>query len=250
VQVNCTQCGASLTVGATERLLDCPYCDTAIVVDGSQTLFHEVMLPTVKAADTGAHLRRFLGGRDTVANLDQQAVLSEPVLEYFPFWAFTVAGERGDQLVLQPAAPSSLQGLQGLSLPAGNTRPMDPEVTGEAAVIEPEVPMETAREWLSGRFGDGVQVRRSVLYHLPLYRTPYSCKGETYRAAVDGVTGKVFPADFPAKAEAPYVLVAVLALAVFAVEGLLISNPIVKLLAYAVSAIPILGLAWMTSRKV
>ena len=114
MQVSCTQCGASLTVGATERLLECQFCDTSLVVDGSQTLFHEVMVPTVKPGDTGAHLRRFLGGRDTVANLDQQAVLGEPVLEYFPFWAFTVAGERGDQLVLQPAAPSSLQGLQGL----------------------------------------------------------------------------------------------------------------------------------------
>jgi len=250
VQVNCTQCGASLTVGATERLLECPYCDTALVVDGSQTLFHEVMVPTVKPADTGAHLRRFLGGRDTVANLDQQAVLGDPVLEFFPFWAFTVAGERGDQVVLQPAAPSSLQGLQGLTLPAGNTRPMSLDVTGDAAVIEPEVPVETAREWLSGRFGDDVHVRRSVLYHLPLYRLPYSWRGTTYRAAVDGVTGKVFPADFPAKAEAPYVMVAALALAVFTVEGFLIGNPVVKLLVYGVSALPIIWIAWMTSKKI
>jgi hypothetical protein len=185
-----------------------------------------------------------------VANLDQQAVLGEPALEYFPFWAFTVAGQRGDQLVLQPAAPSSLQGLQGLSLPAGNTRPMDPELTGDAPVLEPEVPMETAKEWLQTRFGEDVAVRRSVLYHLPLYRTPYSWKGQQYRAAVDGVTGKVFPADFPAKAEAPYVAVAVLALAVFTVEGLVIGNPLLKLVVYALSAIPIIGLAWLTTKRV
>jgi len=250
VQVGCTQCGASITVQATDRLLNCPYCDTALVVDGTGTLFHEVMVPTVRPEEAAAHLRRFLGGRDTVANLDREARVEDPVREYFPFWAFTIEGPAGDQVVLQPAAPSSLQGLQGLGLPAGTTRPMSPEVTGDARVIEPEVPAETAREWLAAKFGADVHVRRTALYHLPLYRAPYSWRGTTYQAAVDGVSGKVFPADFPAKAEAPYVLVAVLAVIVFGIEGLVIGNPILKLLAYLVSAVPIVGIAWLTTRKV
>ena len=123
------------------------------------------------------------------------------------------------------------------------------EITGEVPVVEPEVPLETAREWLMARQGD-VEVRQTVLYHLPMYRTPYSWQGRTYQAAVDGVSGKVFPADFPAKAETPFVGVAVLALIVFGLEGLIIQNLIVKLFAYLVSAVPILGIAWMTSRKV
>ena len=250
MEVGCTQCGASLTVGPTERLLQCPYCETALVVDGSGTLFHEVMVPTVRPDDTAAHLRRFLGGRDTVANLDREARLEEPVLEYFPFWAFTVGGPEGEKVVLEPAAPSSLQGLQGLTLPPGNSQPMTPEAAAGEKVIEPEVPVETAREWLNTKAGDEVPVRRTVLYHLPLYRMSYSYRGTTYRAAVDGVTGKVFPANFPAKSEAPYVAVAVLALVVFVIEGLVISNLAVKLLAYAVSAFPIIGIAWLTSKKV
>lgn len=250
MQVGCTQCGASIAVQATDRLLNCPYCDTALVVDGTGTLFHEVMVPTVRPEEVAAHLRRFLGGRDTVANLDREARVDDPVLEYFPFWAFTIAGSAGDQVVLQPAAPSSLQGLQGLGLPAGTTRPMSPEVTGDARVVAPEVPADTAREWLAARFGADVVVRRTALYHLPLYRSPYSWRGTTYRAAVDGVSGKVFPADFPAKAEAPYLLVAVLALVVFGIEGLVIGNPILKLLTYLVSAVPIVGIAWLTTRKV
>ena len=117
-------------------------------------------------------------------------------------------------------------------------------------VIEPEVPADTAREWLRSRFGTEVAVRRTVHYHLPLYRTPYSYLGRTYRAAVDAISGKVFPADFPSKAESPFVLVAVLALAVFGIEGLVVSNPLVKVVVYLISAVPILGIAWMTSRKV
>ncbi len=112
------------------------------------------------------------------------------------------------------------------------------------------MPVDTAREWLAGKLGDDVAVRRSVLYHLPLYLISYSWKGSTYRAAVDGVSGKVLPADFPAKAEAPYRLVVALALMVFGIEGLVISNVAFKLAAYAVSAIPIIAVAWLVSKKV
>ena len=117
--VACTQCGASIEPRAGERLLECPFCATALVVDGSNTLIHEVMAPTVAYEQVPAHLRRFLGGTSTVADLDRKAQLGDPKLEYFPFWAFTVIGKDGEQVVLQPAAPSSLQGLQGIELPAG-----------------------------------------------------------------------------------------------------------------------------------
>lgn len=249
MNVACTQCGAAIEPRAGERLIQCPFCDTALVIDGASTLYHEVMEPTVPLAQVPAHLRRFLGGTSTVADLDRKARLEEPVMEYFPFWAFTVVGRAGERVVLQPAAPSSLQGLQGLELPAGSTRPMSRELAGEAPVVEPEVPLETARQWLVTREGE-VEVRQTVLYHLPMYRTPYTWQGRTYRAAVDAVSGKVFPADFPAKAEAPFVGVAALALVVFGLEGLIIQNLFVKLVVYAVSAVPILGVAWLTSKKV
>jgi hypothetical protein len=249
LSVACTQCGASIEPRAGERLLACPFCDTALVVDGSTTLIHEVMAPTVALEQVPAHLRRFLGGTSTVADLDRKARLGDPVLRYFPFWAFTVVGKSGERVVLQPAAPSSLQGLQAIELPAGSTRPMSREVTGDVPVVEPEVPLDTAREWLTSRYGE-LAVRQTVLYHLPMYTAPYAWSGRTYLAAVDGVSGKVFPADFPAKAEAPFVGVAVLALIVFGLEGLIIQNLIVKIVAYLVSAVPILAVAWLTSRKV
>ncbi|MEJ2581566.1 MAG: hypothetical protein P8127_08005 [Acidobacteriota bacterium] len=247
--VACTQCGASIEPRAGERLIECPYCDTALVVDGSSTLIHEVMEPTVKRAQVPAHLKRFLGGTSTVADLDQKAQLSEPELHYFPFWAFTVAGKGGERVVLEPAAPSSLQGLQGIDLPAGDARAMDSDALDGVPLVEPEVPLETAREWLTARHGE-VAVRQTVLYHLPMYSTPYSWQGKTYKAAVDGVSGKVFPANFPAKAEAPFIGVAVLAMVVFGLEGLFIQNLLFKAAAFIVSAIPILGIAWLTSRKV
>jgi hypothetical protein len=126
---------------------------------------------------------------------------------------------------------------------------MQADVTKGAPVVDPEIPQSTARDWLMAGQGE-VEITRTVLYHLPLYLSPYSFKGRSYQAAVEGVSGKVLPADFPAKAEAPYIGVAVLALIVFGLEGLIIQNLILKVAAYVVSAVPILGIAWLTSRKV
>jgi hypothetical protein len=249
VQVACTQCGAALEVAPDDRLLVCSFCATALVVDGSQTLFHELMRPTVAAAAAPAHLRRFLASGATVANLERDARIADPVLELFPFWAFTIATEAGDKVVLEPAAPSSLQGLQGLGLPPGESVPASPESLGTTPCHAPEVPLATARQWLVSRHGDAT-VTRTVLYHLPFYRFTYTYRGATYSAAVDAVAGHVLPAAYPAKAETPYVLVTVLAVALFLLEGLLFWNPFVKLLAYLVTAPPLLAVAWLTSRKV
>jgi len=250
MSVSCTQCGASIDPRADERLFDCPFCSTALVLDGSTTLFHEMVLPTIGVDEVPSHLRRFLGGRSTVADLDKKARVEQPTLEYFPFWAFTIATAKGESVVLEPAAPSSLQGLQGIEVPAGATRPISTDFGAGRAVVEPEVPADTAREWLKAGHGEDVVVRRTVLYHLPLFRTPYTYQGRTYSAAVDATTGKVFPADFPAKAESPYIMVAILALVIFGIEGLIISNIALKILVFLISAVPIMGIAWLTSRKV
>ncbi|HHQ49689.1 MAG TPA: hypothetical protein ENK19_12505 [Acidobacteria bacterium] len=249
MEVRCTQCGASLDVSADQRLLVCPFCSTALVVEGENVLFRQAMRPTVAAAEAPAHLRRFLAGDATVAGLDREARVGEPELVFFPFWAFTIVVDGEERVELSPAAPSTLQGLHGLILPAGTSLDAQSLADSGAPVLEPEVPVETARGWLEERH-EGAAIRRTVLYHLPLYRISYSWKGRSYRAAVDGVTGRVYPADFPAKAEAPYMAVAVVALVVFGLEGLIVGNLLVKLALYLVSVPPVLGLAWLVTRKV
>jgi len=249
MEISCTQCGARLTIDADARLLECSFCSTALVVDPTGVVFNEVMRPTVDASQAQAHLRRFLASSATVAGLDRQAVIAEAQLEYFPFWAFTVQRGPDEEVVLMPASPSSLQGLHGVSLPGGDSCHLSKEVTGDAPVVQPEVPLATAQQWLVDQQGQ-VAVKRTVLFHLPLYLLTYTWKGRSFRAAVDGVTGKVFPAEYPSKAEAPYYLVAGLAIAVFTVEGFVFSNLLLKLVAYCISAVPILVVAWFTCRKV
>ena len=249
MEVRCTQCGAAIEVAPDVRVLACPYCGTALAVSAEGAVFHETMVPTVDQGEAVSHLRRFLAGDATVANLDREAQIGPAELSYFPFWGFRVRRGGEERTVLMPAAPSSLQGLQGLALPAGQTRPMTEDVGGDAPVLEPDVPMATAEEWLHEREGE-VQVLQRVLYHLPMYRLRYRWRGRSFTAGVDAVSGRVFPADFPAKAEAPYLLVAGLSLAVFGVEGLVVGNLLVKAILYLISAVPLMGVAWLTTRKV
>ena len=249
MEVRCTQCGAAIEVAPDVRVLACPYCGTALAVSAEGAVYHETMVPTVDQGEAVSHLRRFLAGDATVANLDREARVGTPVLAYFPFWGFRVRQGGEERTVLMPAAPSSLQGLQGLTLPAGETRPMSSDVAAGTPVVDPVVPMGTAEEWLSQREGD-IEVVQRVLYHLPMYTLRYQWRGRDYTAGVDAVSGRVFPADFPAKAEAPYLLVAGLSLVVFGIEGLVVGNLLVKALLYLVSAVPLMGIAWLTTRKV
>jgi hypothetical protein len=219
------------------------------VIDSGDTIVRAVIRPTINKTGAVDHLRRFMAGTQTVADLDKKAQIGDPDLFYFPFWAFRVATDAGEQVVLEPAAPSSLQGMQNMTLSPGDTRSWTDEIAGQTPVIEPEVPQNTARQWMVTRLGE-VQVLRTVLYHLPIFRFSYGYKGRSYRAAVDAVSGQVFPADFPAKAEAPFVAVAALAIGLFSIEGLIISNLLLKAVVYSVTAVPILLLAWWISRKV
>ena len=57
-------------------------------------------------------------------------------------------------------------------------------------------------------------------------------------------------AVYPEKAESPFYLVAGLGLVLFGLEGLLISNLFYKLMAYAVTAVPLTLLAYWVARKV
>ncbi len=249
MNVRCSQCGATISAPPDASLLQCPYCDTALVLSGGDTLFRVVMPPTVGAQAAVDHLKRFMAGRKTVAGLDREAKIGAPTLIYFPFWAFRIETGDGEKVVLEPAAPSSVQGLQGMVLPPGESTEWSEEVTAGAPVVGPEIPLETARQWMNDRF-DEPTVRRAVLYHLPVYRMSYDYRGRTYRAAVDAVTGKVFPADYPAKAEAPFIGVTILAIALFSIEGIVVSSLLLKAMLYAVTSIPLFGLAWWVSKKV
>lgn len=230
-------------------LIRCTYCETALAVDGGSTLFRVVLPPTLDEHRALDHLRRFMAGSQTVSGLDTKASMHPADLAFFPFWAFQTRTDSAEQTILHPAAPTSLQGVHDLALPPGEEREWSESLVGNARIIEPDIPIGTARTWLQEQHPE-VEVSRTALYHLPLFQCAYDYRGRTYRAAVDGVSGRIYSADFPAKAEAPFFGIAALALGLFTIEGLVISDLWLKALVYGLTAVPILFGAWVISRKV
>lgn len=270
--VTCPQCGGVCPLPAGEKILDCPFCSVSLFVDRSAVVSHYWLPRLLDRAEAVAALRRWMAGNETVKDLDRRVekVALQPVS--FPMWLFRCRGKAGATVVVEPAAPTPIPQLADLEVPAGRLVGSDPEgsepagpdpagpgpaiVPADASLeespvteqVEATVPLETARQWLSDR--QGGEVLETSLVRVPLWRARYHFAGKSYVALVDGSTGRVLASIFPEKAESPYVLVAVLGLILFVAEGFLIGNPLVKLVAYGVTAVPLTFLAWWVARKV
>ena len=244
---DCPRCGAENPLAAGERFPICGYCDNTLFLDRSGVVGHYRLPRLLGREQAQKALNRWMAGNETVKDLDRKSSLQtlEPLT--FPMWLFRCREGGAETVVVEPAAPTPISQLADLELPAGKLEPRTEPEPGAQAVAA-SIPLETARGWLSDRGLD--RVTESALVEVPLWQARYRFDDREYQALVDGSTGAVLAAVFPEKAESPYVLVAVLGLILFGIEGLLISNLFVKLVAYAVTAVPLAAIAYWVTRKV
>ncbi len=246
-KIACTQCGGESPLPSGERFVRCGFCGATLFVDRAGVVSHYRVPPLLGEEEARAALRRWMAGNETVKDLDEKSRIEGLAAVSFPMWLFRVQGKGGEEVRVEPAAPTPIPQLADLKVPAGRLEP----VTGEAAAVErvtATVPLATAREWLDQRAPGPVV--ETALVQVPLWRSRYTYDGREYQALVDASTGTVLAAVFPEKAESPYFLVAVLGVLLFGIEGLLISDPLAKLLAYAITAVPLTLVAYFVTRKV
>lgn len=245
--VACTQCGGENDVPTGHRFITCGFCSTTLFVDRAQVVFHYRLPPLLASEEAGAALRRWMAGNDTVKDLDRQAEIEslEPIS--FPVWLFRTTESGSERVFFEPAAPTPIPQVADLSIPAGRLEPYRPEEE-DLRVIEAQVPLETALGWLEQR--QVGPIHETALVRVPFWIARYRYAGKSFSAAVDASTGAVLAGAYPEKSESPYVLVAVLGLILFGLEGLLIGNLFVKLFAYAITAVPLTLLAYWVARKV
>lgn len=245
--IDCPQCGGASSLRSGERLLECEFCGAALFVDRSGAVGHYWLPRLLDAEKAQAALRRWMAGNDTVKDLDRKSKIESVEPVSFPVWMFRSRQGGGETAHIEPAAPTPIPQLADLEVPAGELQPFEEEPEGVDR-LQATIPLETAREWLTQR---GVtEVFETSLVQLPLWHCGYSYDGNAYQALVDGSTGAVMAAVFPEKAEAPYYLVAAVGLILFGIEGLVIQNPLAKLVAYAITGIPLALIAYWVARKV
>ncbi|MDH3743620.1 MAG: hypothetical protein OES47_00795 [Acidobacteriota bacterium] len=251
LEISCPKCGGSNPVAAGERFFTCRFCDTTLVADRSQIVGHFELPRLIDQEQAASALRRWMAGNETVKGLDRKSRLGSISATYFPMWLFRVRRGRSEEVFVEPAAPTPIPTLADLEVPAGQLVPYGRAGASDRAdreEVPATIPLATARGWLEDR---GVRpVVESSLVEVPLWRVQYEFEGRPYRALVEGSTGKVLATVFPEKSESPYYLVAGLGLFLFGLEGLLISNPLIKILVFGLTGLPLALLAYLVTRKV
>jgi hypothetical protein len=211
----CTQCAGELLPDEGQIFVTCPYCSSTVYLDKSRVVFHWYLAPTLNGQKARAALARWMAGNQTVKDLDRKVSDVRQAFHYFPLWFFKRRRADGkEEILLEPAAATSISEIKRVRLPAGDLRRYDARSLGDQAQ-SPTVPLETALGWLRGRGLAPEEVVESALVHVPLYVFKYVYNDEIYAAVVEGATGQVLANIFPAKAEAPYLTVAGLTAGVF-----------------------------------
>jgi hypothetical protein len=218
LKLTCTQCGGELHPDEGRIFVICPYCAASVYLDKRKVVFHWSLAPTLSEADARAALARWMSGSQTVKDLDKKARVTGQTFTYFPLWYFLAGKDKSESVLLQPAAAISVTELSSLTLPAGDLVRYDPTLDPQAEA--PTVPLDAARQWALQK-QPGVEIRENSLVHVPLYIFKYEYKSRAYTALVEAATGRVLANIFPAKAEAPYLMLGGVTAAVFLCLALL-----------------------------
>lgn len=227
-RLNCTQCGGELHPDEGQLFLTCPYCGSTVYIDKSQVVFHNYLAPTLDENEGRGFLARWMAGNQTVKDLDQKSRVTGSSFEYFPLWYFKRRTSGREEILLEPAAATSISELKKLILPAGDLRKYEPSLDSQAR--PPTVPLEASLAWLEQRQIPRAEIVERSLVHIPLYTFKYVYQNKPYTTVVEAATGNVFANIFPAKAEAPYrtagciTALVYLCLAIFPLAGAVVSG--------------------------
>lgn len=212
-QLSCTQCGGELHPDEGQIFITCPYCSASVFLDKSRVVFHWSLSPTLDESKARSALARWMAGSQTVKDLDKKSQISAASFEYFPIWYFKRRTGSREEILLEPAAATSVIELRQLNLPAGDLRKYDSAL--DAQSHPPNVPLQAALEWMAQRQVVQQEIVEQALVHIPLYTFKYDFQGRSYTAIVEAATGGVFANLYPSKAEAPYQIVGGLSAFVF-----------------------------------
>lgn len=248
MQVPCTQCGGSVELAQGILFFSCSYCKSALYLDPSGTVFHFVISPLISFEESSGKLKRWMAGNETAKDLDVHAKVTHHELMYFPMWRFVTREGGLDREFSEPAGAFVIPDLQKIPLSGGNLKFFNPEEFADKPLREPEVLLESALQWLSARGVQKENVKETNLIHIPFYVFHYTFKGEEYRAVVDGVSGRVLAAIYPARLELPFVSLTAVACILFFLEGVLSPSFIIRIFVYFITMIPV-GIAAYTIVK-
>lgn len=252
MQINCSQCGAQVDISEGQTFVKCPFCESALYIDKSRVVFHYYIEAAFPEDEAEKNLRRWMAGNLTVKGLDTEAKIVNVELVYFPVWRINTeikSGDEDEKVFIAPAASTFYPEIADAKLPAGKLVFYTDDFAEGKNFTEPAIPYNSALAQL-GKIGHMPgEIKEVSLVHIPLYRFTYSYRGAEYNAIEDASTGQVLARHFPAKSEAPFMNIAIVAAVVFFIEGMFTSHFIIKLGLYLITAIPFIFAAEKVARE-
>jgi len=215
--VKCNKCGAPIEVDPGMRIAKCRYCDSQIFIDRSGAGFFYIIPFMLNATQAQGIFKRWTAGSRMAKDLEAQARISVLRQSYFPAYMFKRDVGGKEVVLVQPAKSTILPGMRSLKIPPGDLKIFDQKYSVEGAeVIQPDLDMIAYLNNLPGK------ALEQALVYFPTWIIDYVYKDRKYLAVVDGSSGEIFATDYPPRQSAPYVVVGVVGLVVFIIEGMFI----------------------------
>ncbi len=214
--IRCTKCGAPVEIEPGTKFAKCSYCDSMMFIDKSGAGFFYILeFKLDETAATGV-FRRWAAGSVMAKNLDRDAKIFKAVPQYFPVYMFKRDIEGREVVFVEPAKSTSLPGMHSLKVPPGDIKIFDQNyrVPQHIQMIQPELDMMAYFNTLPGK------PKEQALVYFPIWYMEYNYNGKIYNVVIDGSSGEVFAESFPTRGSAPYMVVAGIGFALYAVYGL------------------------------
>ncbi len=263
----CPQCGGENKIPTDEKFTECEFCGSAIYIDKRKVVNHFVATSNFTREQAEGNLRRWMASNFHVKDLDKLARIAQQSFYYFPLWYFKTKDSTGDKIYLQPAHSTAISEIKNIQIPAGSLKPYNKNDFNTKDFVNTDVLYDSAKSWLvqSGVSIDSIV--ESYLVHVPFYHFYYEYKGQQYTALVEASSGKVYANIWPAKSETPFKILFAAAILIFAlasilsfalafmIEGELSESSLlmgegIKIGAYFLAAIPLVGAAYFVAKKV
>jgi len=262
----CPQCGGENKLKPDEKFIECEFCGSAVYVDKSRVVNHYVVNSNFNQDQAVGNVKRWMAGNFHVKDLDKNAVISKVDFYYFPLWYFKLNESGTDKIMLQPASSTPISEIKSINIPAGNLVPFQVKNFDVSQFVQPDVYFESAKNWLQQSGANIENITESNLVHIPFYHVHYSFKAQHYSCLVEASSGKVYANLRPVKSEAPYRILFAVSLFVFFLTTIIsyvlsvvvsesdgqifIFAEIIKIPAYLIASIPLVGAAYLIAKKV
>ena len=214
--VPCPRCGGELDRAIGSTFSHCPYCGAAVVRVGDAGL-ERYLVPKRLAPEAARRaLDRWMVGNEPSRWLASGAEIGDPVLAWLPVW-YARTGAAKNIVAVQTRADGVLvPEVKRRLVPPSGMRRLDGQSAPDEILPEPTIAWaDFARDALAGK-----QVVERSLVHVPFYRFTYRYRGRRYTAAVDAATGEVRPGRYPKRPAAPFVVLSLATIAIFAIADL------------------------------